>query len=111
MVVTEILERAGRLLADYQSCYGIDKAAPVQQAITHMSCRPPASGLIKINAGTAVRRDKEYTGIGVVARDECCPACFSQSGSWFFLSPHSRMLSTSRRDKVSSQMWLTELGY
>lgn len=48
----------------------IDKADSAQKAITCTSWRPPAGRLIKINVHVEVRRDKEYTGIGEVARDE-----------------------------------------
>lgn len=46
----------------------IDKADSAQKAIT--CWRPPAGRLIKINVDVEVRRDKEYTGVREVARDE-----------------------------------------
>ena len=64
------IERAGRILGEFQSCSNIEDRGVVHEPRLVGGWEPPPTGTIKINVDAAVKQNMNIVGIGVVIRDD-----------------------------------------
>ena len=66
----EIIDCAGQLLGEFQSCRCLDGKVVHQSTPPKQHWKPPTMGQLKINVDATVRQNKSFNGVGLVIRNE-----------------------------------------